>query len=846
MGKRDFPPSSQQPGDESAPRRIEVADGEESPKSETERILEEGVYEGDVFRTEHDGMGAIEYRIISVSTDDRGDVVYEVEWAGKTDRGGQAKETRTLSFSNLYDTFMKHDARLSAAGEDRYLDRYKAASLDEALDHANNARDDAPDGTEAARALDADILELELRATRGPELTAEQSSVSGSERLEEVKEVAPVSAPPEESSTSPNSEPEETRPQPPLSARDRIAEINQELGAMFDRNSKEAQALKRERDNLKQVVDQDNAERQARKTNGENLADDTSGSGESWRDETARLRSEYGAMTFKDTPEARQKLARIKELTEFIKQDNENRRNERQGGSEDSEQAKSAVDHLTDKIPGFTDKSPERQQDMRDMLEAFIAAGIIKEEFLNPPEQNGVETEEEKAERERREAEEREQKEEERREREAALQQQKDQLRQEVETESADEFQEALDDYAKAQASYEMGGRLGRKKREQRAHEAFVWLNRLKTAQSIATIEKWKEAGIYNPYEGEDPLDDEALNQRYSDDMFDEMRRLDKQKREAVNEVIQVRNEKWYRRAGAAVGRWLDKSRAAQFAVGFVGGAATGFGLIASGVPWPIKAVGTALVGAGMTAGTYALTRAAYTQDMQKRYQNDSGEAIDTLDLTAEQRAEMARLGQDSSLEQIGEVYGAALQEASRSQADAFNKEIDSRGDKNAGRVGLGFAAGALTGAVGGSVLNGMEGAQVGASSGDVPPEATNIDPIEESRLNPGNADSYGLGGEAGNADISAGASYDTNTNLAPEFAHKDLMTQYGVGDRFSEQQFREMYNALGGDNIFQTADGSPVEMRDMKGDIGIGYEAWDKDVSVDYTPEAKAWLGIS
>lgn len=84
----------------------------------------------------------------------------------------------------------------------------------------------------------------------------------------------------------------------------------------------------------------------------------------------------------------------------------------------------------------------------------------------------------------------------------------------------------------------------------------------------------------------------------------------------------------------------------------------------------------------------------------------------------------------------------------------------------------------------------------------------------------------------------------DINTNGAPEHAITELAKNAGHNLSGSEAStmLRDLY-AQFGDGAFTDAAGNPVDLTNFGGDIGIGYQEWDKDMAIQLSEEAAKWL---
>lgn len=168
-------------------------------------------------------------------------------------------------------------------------------------------------------------------------------------------------------------------------------------------------------------------------------------------------------------------------------------------------------------------------------------------------------------------------------------------------TEYSTRYQAALTEYAelKAQSEIKGNGRFswGRRKREVALLAASEKLAKAKAALEAQFIKSKEAAGMYD-------VSAEQLAQAKSDDLFNAMRTLDIEQRQATNDVLDTRAEKrnWLQKAAMRFAAMLDKGDKWPARLK-AGGAGFGVGLLSTGLSWAGLWPVSMMVSAGITAG---------------------------------------------------------------------------------------------------------------------------------------------------------------------------------------------------------------------------------------------------
>lgn len=168
-------------------------------------------------------------------------------------------------------------------------------------------------------------------------------------------------------------------------------------------------------------------------------------------------------------------------------------------------------------------------------------------------------------------------------------------------TEYSTRYQAALTEYAelKAQSEIKGNGRFswGKRKREVALLAASEKLAKAKAALEAQFIKSKEAAGMYD-------VPAEQLAQAKSDDLFNAMRTLDIEQRQATNDVLDTRAEKrnWLQKAAMRFAAMLDKGDKWPARLK-AGGAGFGVGLLSTGLSWAGLWPVSIAVSAGITAG---------------------------------------------------------------------------------------------------------------------------------------------------------------------------------------------------------------------------------------------------
>ena len=788
MGKGDTPPqgNGSLPGEQQSGNEPNGA--EPSPPTSREEVIQEGVFPGDVFRLGVGKGGRIDYRVVS-SSEVEGDHVYTVETTRMGSDGKKEVKTQVVPYDGFIDFLADEKAMIVDASDKRYEVRYGVESSDDALEAALQYRASLEDGSESARLVDEDIDKMYGRKLEADIAAVEshlgEKSADDQGRGEKAGDTGPI---PSESGESP---------------RDELARLSVEYGEMGgDRNSPAAWRNKNRRKALKEWIDQDNAKSSNENTTGNTSTPATgetgpipSESGESPRDEIARLRSEYGGMQYKDTDKAKAVLKRIDELHAWIENDNKQSRGEK---STDNKAEKS-LDKLLEDFKASENLSDEEMQKFRKLIEVMVQAGMVNAPEKKEGEQK-VETAEEKADRERKEK--------------------LETIKKEIEEEYGERRKADLLRYGERKADYDLSGRWGLGKRREALREAEKELENNRVAQIRALIDKKEEAGFYTgtPEEIEARKNLEFMMELSTIDSELQKANIDAVNHRFTDKEAYKKNFNWYqRRSMGFANKFFNKggklARGIKNAgMGALYGGAAAFTV--AGMTFPI---GSALaVGAGIGVRNF-MTTGARLDTLRSAY---AGVEVKEQPKMSEAEAEalLKRLKEGNSASDKSAIadYVQSKFGEQRSRGDEKRSDAQKRARYNA----LAFSAGALLGGIGGGLIgNALH------SSPDVPSGASPDVP-------------------------SATPEYtyaDYNTNGAPEHLFQKLT---GTSGARSEQLFHALAKEVGGyDNLFVDSNGVPVDLKDYGGSIDIGFTGWDQDGSARFSDSVREALerrGIS
>lgn len=440
MGKGDTPPKRQSPDDGERVRNIEVQDGEQSSSSEWGEGWYEQLFPGDEVVFDFGESGKVYYLLRDNAKDDEGEDAFVTEVTSVNSEGRRATWTKNYRSSQLREQFgeysQKSQVSLGKAGEDRYIHRYSARSLDDALKTAREARNYVEDGSMDARKVDADI-----RAMRA--ILAEQNSSQQTKN---------------ESNPQPNTKPDNVQPN---------QKGHQQAKKASNPNEKNRGANSRE-------SGQPRPEQQANKNKQR----------ESPHDKIARLRKELNQLPDQNSPEAWVLKGRIQELKAWIAADNERNRATRANTANTDK-----IDAIAQSLPGFAEKSPEAQQLIREMISSLVALGVIKPEAqANAPANRETEEQRRQKEERKRVAEEK---------RQAKIAELRQEIEAAYAAPMKDAMDTYAVRQADFETKWSP---LGRSKREALLKDAEAALAKAKINQAKALIEKIREAGLYDGF----------------------------------------------------------------------------------------------------------------------------------------------------------------------------------------------------------------------------------------------------------------------------------------------------------------------------------------------------------
>lgn len=181
-------------------------------------------------------------------------------------------------------------------------------------------------------------------------------------------------------------------------------------------------------------------------------------------------------------------------------------------------------------------------------------------------------------------------------------------------------YQSALNKYATLKADNDTKGIIGRKKRLEQLTLAEDDLVNAKKVLAFATVERRREAKLY----GEDEA---KAKQAESDDLFNEIRKIDPDSRARTNDILIGRqeNRNRFEKVAMFVGRYFNwGNKFGRNAKNIGTGAALGLTMGLAGVGWPITAAASLGLGALIREGS----RRLYQDEVLKTHMDDKGEVI--------------------------------------------------------------------------------------------------------------------------------------------------------------------------------------------------------------------------
>ncbi len=348
-------------------------------------------------------------------------------------------------------------------------------------------------------------------------------------------------------------------------------------------------------------------------------------------------------------------------------------------------------------------------------------------------------------------------------------------------------YDEALQNYAKALADFET--KIGRKKHfQQRAKKldyAGRELMRANLAYSKEIIAATEAAGLYKGSE-------EEIKRAKIDDMYDEMRRLDRDSRRATREerLERIENRNAFAKAMAKIGEFLNRGNKRNFVTGLTIGKIAG---ISGGIAAAPAAIA---VGAASGAATYFGSR---MNTLDKQLQNYDEQAIsdDKFD-------EMRRKNTHDNIADVAtgvskEIFKNNAEKGYISRTEAHNKALKKTMLHGAGIL-MGGAAGAMlheTMNMGGSTSTSEFSAMPNAEASSVP----QIDAIEPTGTDLVDA-IESTGTDLGNPIIESGS------EIANTFSPEQLNVRSGggwleqLGKMFGPENAHTIYNNLNWNEI--------------------------------------------
>lgn len=370
----------------------------------------------------------------------------------------------------------------------------------------------------------------------------------------------------------------------------------------------------------------------------------------------------------------------------------------------------------------------------------------------------------------------------------------------------------AMAEYAQLKAVDESkgGGFLGygRKKREVALRKIEERLTLAKLAYEQEVIRRKREAGLY---EG----DEAAIKTKSEEELFEAIRGLDRESREATNAELKRRmeNRNILQKASARIGQFFMKGgKVSQALKGMGTGFVPTFLIGATGVGIPVTAVAGAVIGAGLREAVFR----ANLDSIRAENIDAAGNGVEALSAEGfaawKQRMETGQIQSDThKAETLASDIFNASRERGRKQVDRARK---------AGRwVMTGYAAGAAAGTLLGSAYDGV-GATDGAGVGS---EGT-----------PPGADGGAGGGGGAELNLSA----DIRKGAGGKEQIMELLQNNGVDtSKITESEILSKWKEVttGTKDVF-TANGSAADLYKMKdGYMGINApnasNTWSKEV---------------
>ena len=285
-------------------------------------------------------------------------------------------------------------------------------------------------------------------------------------------------------------------------------------------------------------------------------------------------------------------------------------------------------------------------------------------------------------------------------------------------TEYSTRYQAALTEYAelKAQSEIKGNGRFswGKRKREVALLAASEKLAKAKAALEAQFIKSKEAAGMYD-------VPAEQLAQAKSDDLFNAMRTLDIEQRQATNDVLDTRAEKrnWLQKAAMRFAAMLDKGDKWPARLK-AGGAGFGVGLLSTGLSWAGLWPVSIAVSAGITAGVRQAGVMVQRDKIHATENKDAQGNARTI-VNDEKFAELKKRavesgkdGFDAASQLAGDILEGA-REIGYKQAE--RARVNNR--RMAVAFGIGAAAGTLAGKLSADVLRSTWENSAAAHGGD-------------------------------------------------------------------------------------------------------------------------------
>lgn len=228
----------------------------------------------------------------------------------------------------------------------------------------------------------------------------------------------------------------------------------------------------------------------------------------------------------------------------------------------------------------------------------------------------------------------------------------------------------------------------GRSKREKHLRAADTALLTAKLAFEKELIRRAKEAGLYDG-------DEAQIAQTTSDDLFNALRNLDSETREATNNVLDQRKEERgpIKKTIAAIGNFLTKGKKVTQNVKTIGsgvavGVIAGVTTTISGIGWPIT---TALIGGG-TALVRGATKMANLDTIRGENKDADGNAYRVM--SDEEADAIKRSGAEAGISSEERAKYVAQMILDRSRERGY-EQVD-RAQKDANKRAFKFAMGAV------------------------------------------------------------------------------------------------------------------------------------------------------